>query len=331
MQTKNFPPLYLLISPTFKDKIEVDYEYKGDYVNERKRQVLLTAQRIFIEKGFASTSVQDILDESGISKGTFYNYFTSKNECLMAILDHGWDEAEVRRRELLIGQDRTDKNVLAKQIIVRMQVNHEKNLLPIFESIFHSNDPELRAFVKKMLLVEFTWLADRFVDIYGKEAEPYAADCAVLLIGMLHQMLRLRSRHAEKEIDVEALVQYVIRRIDSIVPDMIQSKDALLENGIFFELGAPKKEQSISKEELLEKLSGFLALLDDDGQPVNKQYVQFLLDELRSENPRIFVLESVVQSFRKAFVGTSHAPEAHELANDVWHQMDAIRKEETSK
>ena len=78
-------------------------------MNDRKRQVLLTAQRIFIDKGFASTSVQDILDESGISKGTFYNYFTSKNECLMAILEHGHDEAKVRRRELLIGQDPTDK------------------------------------------------------------------------------------------------------------------------------------------------------------------------------------------------------------------------------
>ena len=33
-------------------------------MNDRKRQVLLTAQRLFIEKGFTTTSVQDILDES---------------------------------------------------------------------------------------------------------------------------------------------------------------------------------------------------------------------------------------------------------------------------
>ena len=79
-------------------------------MNDRKRQVLLTAQRLFIEKGFSTTSVQDILDESCISKGTFYNYFSSKNECLIAILEHAHDEATVRRRELLIGQDLSDKN-----------------------------------------------------------------------------------------------------------------------------------------------------------------------------------------------------------------------------
>lgn len=33
-------------------------------MNERKRQVLLTAQRLFIEKGFSTTSVQDILEGS---------------------------------------------------------------------------------------------------------------------------------------------------------------------------------------------------------------------------------------------------------------------------
>ena len=58
-------------------------------MNDRKQQVLLTAQQLFVEKGFSATSVQDILDEAKISKGTFYNYFSSKNECLIAILDNG--------------------------------------------------------------------------------------------------------------------------------------------------------------------------------------------------------------------------------------------------
>src|SRR6185312_3572892 len=106
-------------------------------MNDRKRQVLLTAQRLFVEKGFSATSIQDILDESRISKGTFYNYFTSKNECLMAMLENARDEATVRRQELLIGRDISDKGILAEQILVRMRVNREQNLIPIFEAVFH--------------------------------------------------------------------------------------------------------------------------------------------------------------------------------------------------
>ena len=167
-------------------------------MNDRKRQVLLTAQRLFIDKGFSTTSVQDILDESCISKGTFYNYFSSKNECLIAILEHARDEATVRRRELLIGQDLSDKNILVEQILIRMHVNREQNLMPIFEAVFHSGDNDLRTFIKNMLLAEFSWLTRRLVDVYGKDAVPYAADCAVMLFGMMQQILHIWSSCFER-------------------------------------------------------------------------------------------------------------------------------------
>ena len=57
----------------------------GDDMNDRKQHVINKAHQLFIDKGFQATSIQDILDYSGISKGTFYNYFSSKNELLIAI------------------------------------------------------------------------------------------------------------------------------------------------------------------------------------------------------------------------------------------------------
>ena len=71
----------------------------------------------------------------------------------------------------------------------------------------------------------------------------------------------------------------------------------------FSTLNGDIEEQTETKEQLLERLTGFSELLGDDTLPAGKQYVQFLLDELRSESPRVFVLESVVRSFREAFKG----------------------------
>ncbi len=52
-------------------------------MNNRKQQVVKNAHHLFfVEKGFQAISIQDIIDYSGISKGTFYNYFSSKNELL---------------------------------------------------------------------------------------------------------------------------------------------------------------------------------------------------------------------------------------------------------
>jgi len=293
-------------------------------MNDRKRQVLLTAQRLFIEKGFSTTSVQDILDEASISKGTFYNYFSSKNECLIAILGHARDEATVRRRELLIGQDLSDKNILVEQILVRMHVNREQNLMPIFVAVFHSGDNDLRTHMKNMHLAEFAWLTRRLVDVYGKDAMPYAADCAVMLFGMMQQVLLIWSNVSKEEIDSLKLVNFLIRRIDSIILGMISTNDAFFTEDVFLKLSKDLVEQTESKEQLLERLTGFSELLENDTIPAGKQYVQFLLDELRTESPRVFVLESVIRSFREAFKGFSHEPEAHELAYKVWRYMDTI-------
>ncbi|WP_421101767.1 TetR/AcrR family transcriptional regulator [Sporosarcina psychrophila] len=294
-------------------------------MNDRKRQVLLTAQRLFIDKGFSTTSVQDILDESCISKGTFYNYFSSKNECLIAILVHARDEATVRRRELLIGQDLSDKNVLVEQILIRMHVNREQNLMPIFEAVFHSGDSDLRTYIKNMLLAEFSWLTRRLVDVYGKAAVPYAADCAVMLFGMMQQILHVWSAVSKEEMDTSKLVRFLLRRIDSIILGMVSTKDAFFTEDVFFKLSGDEVEQTETKEQLLERLTGFLEFLGDDTLPAGKQYVQFLLDELRAESPRVFVLESVVRSFREAFKGFPHEPEAHELAYKVWRYMDTVK------
>ncbi|MEH7114856.1 TetR/AcrR family transcriptional regulator [Neobacillus niacini] len=41
--------------------------------------------RLFEKKGFKETSIQDIVDSMGVTKGTFYYYFSSKEELLMDI------------------------------------------------------------------------------------------------------------------------------------------------------------------------------------------------------------------------------------------------------
>ena len=51
----------------------------------RKESIMRTAEKLFFEKGYAQTSIQDILDALSISKGGFYHYFESKNALLEEI------------------------------------------------------------------------------------------------------------------------------------------------------------------------------------------------------------------------------------------------------
>lgn len=60
----------------------------------RRNEILDVAQRLITTTGYEQMTIQNILDELGISKGAFYHYFSSKQELLEAIIERMIDTAE---------------------------------------------------------------------------------------------------------------------------------------------------------------------------------------------------------------------------------------------
>ena len=52
----------------------------------RKNELVQIAYRMFLTKGYENTSVDEIIDEAGIAKGTFYYYFESKELLLEEVI-----------------------------------------------------------------------------------------------------------------------------------------------------------------------------------------------------------------------------------------------------
>ncbi|MDD2620348.1 MAG: TetR/AcrR family transcriptional regulator [Syntrophomonadaceae bacterium] len=53
--------------------------------DERRREIMLAAQKLFSSKGIKATSVSDIVKVVGVAQGTFYWYFKSKEEVIKAV------------------------------------------------------------------------------------------------------------------------------------------------------------------------------------------------------------------------------------------------------
>lgn len=73
--------------------------------------ILDTASRLFIQKGYDKTTLQDIIDATGLSKGAIYHHFASKEAILIAVVDKIGDHnsavlAEVRDRKGLTGAEK---------------------------------------------------------------------------------------------------------------------------------------------------------------------------------------------------------------------------------
>jgi AcrR family transcriptional regulator len=54
---------------------------------KNRRLILEAGIKVFIAKGVAETTVRDIIRSTGLASGTFYNYFKSKEDVLVAIFD----------------------------------------------------------------------------------------------------------------------------------------------------------------------------------------------------------------------------------------------------
>ncbi|MCK4542227.1 MAG: TetR/AcrR family transcriptional regulator [Spirochaetales bacterium] len=59
---------------------------------ERKLEIIQTAEKLFRENGYSKISVESIIKEMGVAKGTFYYYFKSKEDVLEAIVDYELDQ-----------------------------------------------------------------------------------------------------------------------------------------------------------------------------------------------------------------------------------------------
>ena len=54
---------------------------------KRKQELIRIAYRMFVTKGYEYTSVDEIIEEAGIAKGTYYYYFKSKEQMLEEVID----------------------------------------------------------------------------------------------------------------------------------------------------------------------------------------------------------------------------------------------------
>ncbi|UNK20690.1 TetR/AcrR family transcriptional regulator [Paenibacillus sp. N3/727] len=74
---------------------------------ERRNEILDTAEMLFFSKGYAKTTVNDMLQAIGIAKGTFYYYFKSKEEVMDAVVMRFIDEGVEAAKQIAMSNELT--------------------------------------------------------------------------------------------------------------------------------------------------------------------------------------------------------------------------------
>jgi TetR/AcrR family transcriptional regulator, transcriptional repressor for nem operon len=79
-----------------------------------KEKVLQVALELFFKKGYLATSVDDLIEQAGVSKSNFYYHFKSKEDLGVAVLEHRSADLELIVRKTLCNPDITPKDRLRK-------------------------------------------------------------------------------------------------------------------------------------------------------------------------------------------------------------------------
>lgn len=90
----------------------------------RKKELLNIAYKLFMTKGYENTSVDEIIAEAKIAKGTYYYYFESKEETLEKVIEMMIEEECKKANEILQSNLSVQEKILG--IIISMRPNTEE-------------------------------------------------------------------------------------------------------------------------------------------------------------------------------------------------------------
>jgi AcrR family transcriptional regulator len=274
-------------------------------MNVRKQHVINKAHQLFIEKGFQATSIQDILDYSGISKGTFYKYFSSKSELLIAIYKTIYKTLEKERNELLIGKNPSDIEIFIKQLEMQMITNRKNKLIALYEEVMATNDADLKQFIRTTRLRSLRWMFGRFIDIFGEKNKPYLLDCAIMFTGMQQHNLQYNRMATDSNEKISNVVRYSVNRLVKMVNEVADSGEQLHDPELL-EKWLPGRRRD--NHELVDQFcksshqirnSITKHIQDKSEQDKYLELLDFVQDEvMHTRSPRKYLVESALQTLQ---------------------------------
>jgi len=170
--------------------------------NEKQKQILCVAERLFSAKGFDGTSVRDIADDAGVNIAMISYYFGSKEKLMEALFAQRTTNIKVKV-ETLLGDDRSSPfekvELLAEDIINKIINKQQFFKIMMCEQVINKNQVIMSLIqdLKKKNLEEFNKLIKD-----GQQKGVFKKDIDVVLlmnmvIGSVSQMMLTADQYRE--------------------------------------------------------------------------------------------------------------------------------------
>lgn len=152
-------------------------------MNEKHKMIIDKSVELFAEKGYHATSVQEIAEKCGIAKGSFYNYFKSKEELLVSIFKYYYEALTDSLLDLELDASLSSKDKFLRQITVHIEhVTGNTNLIKMMmqEQMIHISK-ELDRFLHYIHEEGMIWFKRKIIELYPGLSADLLPDCTIML------------------------------------------------------------------------------------------------------------------------------------------------------
>ncbi|WP_182101997.1 TetR/AcrR family transcriptional regulator [Niallia taxi] len=267
-------------------------------MKEKEKKIIDSALKLFAQKGYSSTSIQEIANDCGISKGAFYIYFKSKDTLLFAILDYYYKEL-VELFDSIKHKDITAKDKLVEQtsaFFVHALKHKDFIIMQTREQAIPLND-SIKQLIIQMQTDIREFSLDYLLELYGEKTSRFHLDLQIMYEGLLQSFLRLLL-HGQIDMSAMNLSQYLWRRMDSIVAGISGEIAIFTEANIHKLLHKPKIDfMAANTEKAIDILNQIRKKAEGYS---DKESIEITLDvlesEIKTDSPRNPIIQGMLSN-----------------------------------
>ncbi len=180
-----------------------------------QQMIVARAAQLFNRQGYFGSSIEDLMNETGLKKGGIYNHFRSKDELALAAFDYAveviWQCVEEEMKDRPNQVDRLQGMLAAYQRLI--EDPPIKGGCPVLNTAIESDDthPALRERARGALTRWRTWIQRRVTrGIEAGEVRPEVDSdlLATLLISMIEGAIMM-SKAYDDPVHIRRAVQYL--------------------------------------------------------------------------------------------------------------------------
>jgi len=267
-----------------------------------KGKILQSAIRLFAEKGYQATSIQDIADDCSIAKGSLYKVFASKEELYISIL-------EKRQQDMIHAVEKLRQSGLSKRELFIEEIAFQFEFFlehGYYISRDHNefppvNNDKLGAVINQIRINMFRYYEDILLRYYGSTILRWKWDITAVFNGMIREYT-FHLLFGYKPVHQKELALFIASRMDDIVdgfenrsPDPLLT-DEMMDDYTHVDFRTNQETREMQRSALFETM---LSIIPDISIPNirKKELLEaavMLQEESAQAQPRRFLVHALL-------------------------------------